>query len=743
MRRIRPNPILMRGPSGIGKSEVVKAVHREILADGYEAAMIHEVESPAHTTDTLIDDLAGQLIASDIFPLTNPREFAQSIIRVARDKTWSIASAALLDLTGRILPGSRAVADELVKQISKELGQTAPHAMVKRLRSNASQDLIVGLLNILRALDQLGVPGSIIIDQAEASSETVREALLGIATQLPERWGMLIAVNDELPEGIDFINRVWPRLAYAGGLQIVLQPLGVGALEAWCLRERASVPGRIELESVISNCQGRPLLLREWVSGASGDAEIANIWQRLGPYYLRRLNSLSRDAKAVIRSLALLPAASKFPLPFIARIAGVSSNTQAFEIVEELVNAQFLEPDSEVDTYRFVHDVTKRQVTLATPRAVIKESAANVVAALKSLEQVQDDLQRRYEMAMLEYRAEDYSSFLVSALPTASDLKARGSYGPAIELYRAYFSVGAERMSSSAEIEARLGMSSVLHATGYYYEGLRFVENADAWPGLQGARGLLIRSKHLLRLDRFEEARATIASAQDRYSASDNYEGVMQCEKEDVTILRDLGRYQDAVAKATDLVSRASQYKVSQEVLASCYRALARSLAFTGPMEEAVAAGNQALGLALTTSPSDVGNAHLALGEAYRLGDQSIQGIKHYDMAAQLALSVGNRDSYLWSMLGLSDCHFLLGDLSTAHNLLIPVGEIVRLSPSRYPLEHLHWRISSLAIDYLSGDDVFDLLMSTISAYAELGVVWPQTYVAKLTSGAPASAKLF
>ncbi len=131
MRRIRPNPILMRGPSGIGKSEVVKAVHREILADGYEAAMIHEVESPAHTTDTLIDDLAGQLIASDIFPLTNPREFAQSIIRVARDKTWSIASAALLDLTGRILPGSRAVADELVKQISKELGQTAPHAMVE------------------------------------------------------------------------------------------------------------------------------------------------------------------------------------------------------------------------------------------------------------------------------------------------------------------------------------------------------------------------------------------------------------------------------------------------------------------------------------------------------------------------------------------------------------------------------------------------------------------------------------
>ena len=406
IRQRRTRAILLRGPSGIGKSGVLREVHEDLSSSGLEISLLHSVESSAHTVDHIIDDLASQILSNKLLPGVDHRALARSIVKVARDKTWSIASASLLEVADHALPGTKAIAKTIADNISDELGQTAPGAMLERLRSNTSPDLVVGLLNIIRALADINIPGTIAIDQAEASSDAACETILGLATQLPESWEMLIAVNDELPEGIDFISRVWPRLAYVGGTQITLGPLTAGDLEAWCLYERGSAPERMELESVINNCQGRPLLLREWVSGASGEAEITGIWSRLGPYYQKRLSSLNGEARTLVRTLALMPNSSEFTLPFIANVANIETSTLAYGIVEELVNSQFLEICSDGESYRFVHDVTKRQVNLTTPRAVARESAAKLVAALRSIEASAVDVQKKFTMAMLEYRAE-------------------------------------------------------------------------------------------------------------------------------------------------------------------------------------------------------------------------------------------------------------------------------------------------------------------------------------------------
>lgn len=736
--------MVIRGPSGIGKSEVLRAVRNQISREASEIVLFHTIQSPAHSLSGVIDDLGTQLMSSQLLPLIDTHRLARTIVNTAKDSTWSIAATTLLNVVDRFLPGSQTIAKTLADQVSRELADVAPSAMIERMRQTMPQDLLVGFINILVALNEAGIAGTIVIDQAEAASETVREALLGIAVQAPRHWSTLLAVNDEIPEGIQFLENVWPRLAYAQATRIILNPLDVNALESWCLAERNSVPSLLELESILSNCQGRPLLLREWVSGASTEAELGDIWRRLGPYYQRRLAALSDEARSLVRALALLPAQTTFSLSLITLLCESQSPRKAFAIVEELLSSQFLEADAESDSYRFVHDITKRQVLTVMPRAVIRELADMVLVALRSLDSEPTDNQLLYTVAKLDYQAGHYTEFLEHALPAANNLLSAGSYATALELYEDCISLDTQQLSTSAELEARLGMTAVLYATGYYTEGLQLVSQAESWAVAFRARGLLAQGRLLLRLSRFPESQERLKAAQRQYQELGNLEGVIQCEKEEVTVLRDMGQYAVAVEKARRLVAQAELHKVSLEVLCSCYRALARSRAFVGPLDEALKDGEYALSLAQqTSSPSNVGNAHLAIGEAYRLAGRPEEAIAYYKLAAETALALGNRDSYLWSALALSDSYFLLDRMSDAQNVLIPVRDIVRVVPARYPLVYLHWKLSELAISHRLGVDIAGKLDGVIDDYERLGVQWPREYVTQLTTDGLISPKPF
>lgn len=369
------------------------------------------------------------------------------------------------------------------------------------------------------------------------------------------------------------------------------------------------------------------------------------------------------------------------------------------------------------------------------------------MAALKEVEVGSPrrlDTQRGYTLAVLEHQAGFYEEFLVDALAVASGLLSSGSYPPAIELYQTCLSLEKSVITERSEIEARIGIATALHATGYYHEGLGFLSLAESWPSLQGAHALLTRGRLLLRLDRFNDAWHTLRQARKRYMDLDEGEGVIHCDKEEITLLRDLGHYTEAVHRSYDLISRAEAQVQSSNLLGSCYRALARSLAFTGPLEAALDSGRRALELALDSgSTINVGNANLALGEAYRLGRAPSDAVAFYETAAEIGLTVGNRDSYMWSILGLSDCHFLLDHLSLARKLLAPIGEILRSRPAQYPLEYLHWRLSELAISFVENADIEEECANIVTEYGRLGVSWPNQYFSNLASGAGWSPKYF
>lgn len=163
--------------------------------------------------------------------------------------------------------------------------------------------------------------------------------------------------------------------------------------------------------------------------------------------------------------------------------------------------------------------------------------------------------------------------------------------------------------------------------------------------------------------------------------------------------------------------------------MASCYQALARSLAFRSNSVEALAIAQKSLDIALSAhSVRAEGNAYLAFGEVYRHGYSLSDAIPNYEKAIKIAETIGNRDSFLWSALGLADALCLDGEYIRAKRVLERVGSIVKNAASRYPLEHLHWQLSKATLDYIENEIDDSELVGAAEQYDWLGISWPLVY---------------
>jgi hypothetical protein len=118
------------------------------------------------------------------------------------------------------------------------------------------------------------------------------------------------------------------------------------------------------------------------------------------------------------------------------------------------------------------------------------------------------------------------------------------------------------------------------------------------------------------------------------------------------------------------------------------------------------------------------------------------EAIVNYEKAIWIAETIANRDSFLWSSLGLADALLLKGELARAKQALEPVGEIVRNASSHYPLENLHWQLSTATVGYINRELSDTDLKAAAAQYQSLRITWPEAYVrAVLTDGKPTVAK--
>lgn len=728
--------LLLTGPSGIGKSELLRELDRSLRLIHGEVCLRYEIRSAAHSVQDMLSTLAVQLLnQADV---EHREGFAEALTNISTQDSWSLGTAALLDAVSIVAPNLKNTAQALLTSLHNR----SPRGTAERIASAGRDDLLAGFIRLVEALDATGLRGSIFIDRLEGGSQSVQEAALALALAVPPTWATIFAINDETTEGLKSLDRVRPEITYIGGETERLDPLEVGALEAWIKAIRGTPSNINELISVLENCGGRPLFLKDWVTGLMTEEESRLILSdRLGDYYEQRIRALSSDAQWLLIRLAVLPENSIFSFQFCYRLLQSKSSTNSidftWEVLRELKENNFVELESaSVEDFRIVHAVTRHHIFNTLPGTVLRTAASDVIGVIRQAPLQVDTAHDFYTQLVLSDLAGDREAVLRLTLSTASQLMFAGSYRPALSAYSIGLSAGESLGDLELSTESVIGVATVLLNTGYYQAALnRLDSRPTSTPDHLLPKISLLRGEILMRLNRYPESLSELERAHTLHSDQNEIEGQLAAEKIRNTILRDLGNYEEAVSLASSIVQRAEQVLGSSPLLAACFQALARSLAFRSDLTEGIAAAQRSLDISVSIhSIRNEGNSYLAFGEVLRHHNMLDEAILNYGKAIKIAETIANRDSFLWASLGLADALVLKGEIVDAKLVLEQVGEIVRNAAAHYPLEYLHWQLSEATINYISESSTTEELKISADNYESLGISWPKAYVDSVIS---------
>ncbi len=307
----------------------------------------------------------------------------------------------------------------------------------KEKQQHDEGELLAGFLGLATLIAEAGIGVCILIDRIEAGSEAVQSGMKDLVARLPSTSGIVLACNDETPEGLKALNNIEPSVAYAQGLQVRLPGLTLDDFEEWIRDVKVDSPNTDELRQVLSNCDGRPLFLRDWVAGLSVDATRSVITKRVGAYYDRRIASLSPPARQLLRFLSIMPSRSSFAFEVCDTVLHTQPNFSgdSFDVLEELVNKQFLERGTlNENGYKFVHEVTRNYVLDHLPKPLISTGANILLEALDLHKMIYTEPHLLYTQVTLLNMAGRRDELLDIALPTAKKLSHYGSYGLAKEI---------------------------------------------------------------------------------------------------------------------------------------------------------------------------------------------------------------------------------------------------------------------------------------------------------------------
>jgi len=698
-------------------------------------ATYYEIESEAHSLAPVLAHLTAEIIEQVKLPNGGVPALRNALNQAAKENATALVTAALLDAASAFAPRIGKLIESLIT-VGKRSSSTTPRADAERIIQAGGTDLLAGFFSIVKALESIGVHGTILIDRVEAGSDIVVDALAAMATRFPRGWSVVLAVNDELPAGIGFLDKHKPAIIHMGGEEVPLPPISLNALEMWRRNVAGESPSLAELRIVHENCEGRPLFLRDWVYDLSTEAVNGGITNKLGLYYTQRLRALSEPSRKLISILSVLPSNSPFHFSYCAALTEPKDLLDLHLCIDELQKFRFLEPvENAPDSYQFTHDLTKRYLAEQLPAPVKKVAAANLIAGVMRNGLNGPSPLDDYTRLILTMQSGDAINVTQVAIRTASTLADSGALTAAIGVYDQLLLSVPTALAIDDRYAIQIGSVEVLTDAGYYSEALARLKDFDPLhiSDSQRPRYNLAVGRVLLRLNQYQQATTHLKEAYNGFYSAADHIGMVKAWKDWITILRDIGRYDDAVRESADLLEYALKHDLPTLVVAGCRRAVARSLAIGGEPKKAIQLGNEALNLAVTVaSMKDIGNAHLAIAEGYRHDHNYPKAVFHYSEAFDIGERILNRDSALWSGLGLADAYLLLGDYEETARVLDDIGNMLSGNSERFPLEHLHWRLSCSVIEYRSDRSALTILNECVAAYRAMGIRWPEEYVQEI-----------
>ncbi len=290
-----------------------------------------------------------------------------------------------------------------------------------------------------------------------------------------------------------------------------------------------------------------------------------------------------------------------------------------------------------------------------------------------------------------------------------------------------------------------LEIAEKLRGIGRYHEALDELDSLDMdqLSKEEKASVYLTHAEISLRLNEYKQCVQYVEKCV-RLAAILNTRLQVRAEGVRNVVMRDLGRYDEAVAHAKSIVPLAESTH-DEKVVCSTKRKLARSLALVGSQSEATEVALESLEIAKRLELGrDQGNALFALGEAHRHGFQQKSAMLYYTDALSIAAKTGNWDSFIWSSLALADSHLLNGGYDLARHALKYVGRIVQKPASSYGLEKTHWMFSLSILDIVEGNKSKSSISQILREYERFPIYWPEEYSQEIDFGRkPVTPKRF
>ena len=520
--------LLISGVTGMGKTELAIRIKELLNQDNLVHCGSHRVESK------LEDPVNPFLVAlAEVFGSITTKETAKSKLKwftnVFAKKTWEkrkdIGIAMMKDGLGTILKNvkEKVELDETTSALTDILkdasSEWSTKSTLEKLLVENKEAVVTSYLRLLREISEQSPDGHkfvLIFDQVENTSEVFQEFLKSIAKNLPDKFYLLFALNNEVPEGVEFLNEHKADLMYFKTKPVELT--GLSNLEIRKLIEemRGAYKDPDEVERIRRLADGRPLMIIQWINSKDFDVSVIDEEKlSLYGYYGDNLKAAGSEAKRLATILSLLPFPLKGGLSDYAGTMGIDK-FKCNELLEKLESKNIFRKYAE--GCWFSHGLIKGYIFNNTEQAIKNDAALQIVKYLKrkyrkqieaheltpvetayaALLSFTDDyhtsFDQNYYLGQYHYSISAYETakrHFENALAAAEHLKDRkkvgnvlndlgliykawGKYDEAIEYYKKSLKIKKEVGDRKGEGVSLNNIAGVYYAWGKYDEAIEY-----------------------------------------------------------------------------------------------------------------------------------------------------------------------------------------------------------------------------------------------------------------------------
>lgn len=697
----------LEGISGVGKSAVLASVVADLGARKYCSANLNAADHASE--DLAIAAIYGQLKDFPQDPEAVVQALEQRVTANLPKVLRAFTGAVAADLVKLVTDKAAKTTDVLQKLIASDLATSPVGDQLDQLEQSNKRAF---LTHFLGALADAGTPVVIAIDNVDETN--LHDFIRFVISAKPDSMVLLLAHNVEKGDNVRW-DTITAVVRAKQGLVLPVNPLNHPAVAEWFERELSRRPTDTELDTLMKQSGGRPYSLERAFDairsgGVAIDADFAG-------YYRNRRRAMSGDTRTVAELLAILPRDTSVSRDGLAVAAAKLGVADIGPSIDKLDQDRWLKHSA--SSLALAHALAQDAWLegLTRPR---KEQL--VGGWLEAYKQYKAHLLTGQEAAAI---IPVIVTPLVQTLPAAEiaeigrALLNAGRIEVGLEFVDSgwKFEAGAEKGGEDMVQQALLAARTRLELGRYNEvdEPLAQAERSSN-PETQ-VEALLLRMKLALRRNAYGLLWALAEKLEKVEDPSHYAEGqaTLNVAYRDILNYKGMRETTDKLIKLRDSLTPAKQMSID--------RSIARAQAKLGDLDAALEVAMRAVDAAREVGTArDLGNAHLARGEVHRYRREFAAALEDYRLAEEIGRGMGNRDSQLWSLLGVAAAQIEAGHPGAARMPLDQVTAMLDEPGYVHPIESAHLQL----LRVLAGDHTGEVAR-VVQAYESLGIHWPRS----------------